>query len=70
MRRGAAHGRAGGNPFFLEEALHDLVERGALRRGDGRYALAVGADELAIPTIVQGALKLGSTGSTWKPARC
>ncbi len=49
--------RAGGNPFFLEEALHDLVERGALRRGDGRYALAVDADELAIPTIVQGALQ-------------
>ena len=27
--------RAGGNPFFLEEALQDLIERGALRRRDG-----------------------------------
>jgi ABC-type oligopeptide transport system substrate-binding subunit/class 3 adenylate cyclase len=49
--------RAGGNPFFLEEALRDLVERGALRREDGHFELAVGVDELAIPTAVQGALQ-------------
>ena len=49
--------RAGGNPFFLEEALRDLVERGALRRVDGRWELAVSPDELAIPTLVQGALQ-------------
>ena len=49
--------RAGGNPFFLEEALRDLVERGALRREDGRWELAVAPDELAIPTLVQGALQ-------------
>ena len=28
--------RAGGNPFFLEEALRDLVERGALRAAERR----------------------------------
>ena len=49
--------RAGGNPFFLEEALRDLVERGALRRENGRFVLAVPVDDLAIPTIVQGALQ-------------
>jgi ABC-type oligopeptide transport system substrate-binding subunit/class 3 adenylate cyclase len=49
--------RAGGNPFFLEEALRDLVERGALRREDGHFELAVGVDELAIPAVVQGALQ-------------
>lgn len=49
--------RAGGNPFFLEEALHDLIERGALRRTDGRYELAVERQELTIPTLVQGALQ-------------
>jgi ABC-type transport system substrate-binding protein/class 3 adenylate cyclase len=49
--------RAGGNPFFLEEALHDLVERGALRRDDGRLVLAVGEDELSVPALVQGALQ-------------
>ena len=30
--------RAGGNPFFLEEALRDLVERGALERENGRLS--------------------------------
>jgi ABC-type transport system substrate-binding protein/class 3 adenylate cyclase len=49
--------RAGGNPFFLEEALRDLVERGALRRENEHYALAVGEDELVVPALVQGALQ-------------
>ena len=49
--------RAGGNPFFLEEAFRDLVERGALRREDGRWELAVPLDELAVPAVVQGALQ-------------
>lgn len=49
--------RAGGNPFFLEEALRDLIERGSLRRDNGRLVLAIGIDELAVPTIVQGALQ-------------
>ncbi len=49
--------RAGGNPFFLEEALRDLVERGVLRREDGRWGLAVDEAELAIPALVQGALQ-------------
>ncbi|HVY62745.1 MAG TPA: ABC transporter substrate-binding protein, partial [Planctomycetota bacterium] len=49
--------RAGGNPFFLEEAIHDLLERGALRRDNGRLELTVDEAELAVPTIVQGALQ-------------
>jgi ABC-type transport system substrate-binding protein/class 3 adenylate cyclase len=49
--------RAGGNPFFLEEALRDLVERGALRRDNGSYELAVAVDRLEIPLIVQEALQ-------------
>jgi ABC-type transport system substrate-binding protein/class 3 adenylate cyclase len=49
--------RAGGNPFFLEEAFRDLVERGVLRRENGRWDLAVEAEELAIPALVQGALQ-------------
>ncbi len=47
--------RAGGNPFFLEEALQDLIERGALRRRDGGWELASG--EVAVPSLVQGALQ-------------
>jgi ABC-type transport system substrate-binding protein/class 3 adenylate cyclase len=49
--------RAGGNPFFLEEAFRDLVERGALRRKNGSWELGVELDELAIPALVQGALQ-------------
>ncbi len=42
--------RAGGNPFFLEEALADLVERGALAERDGQL-------DLAVPSAVQEALQ-------------
>ncbi len=49
--------RAGGNPFFLEEAFQDLVERGALKRKNGGWELGVALDELAIPALVQGALQ-------------
>ena len=53
--------RAGGNPFFLEEALRDLVERGALLRENGRYELAAVSDGLAlglgIPELVQETLQ-------------
>jgi ABC-type transport system substrate-binding protein/class 3 adenylate cyclase len=49
--------RSGGNPFFLEEAFRDLVERGALHRVDGTWELAIGEDDLAVPALVQGALQ-------------
>jgi ABC-type transport system substrate-binding protein/class 3 adenylate cyclase len=47
--------RAGGNPFFLEEALQDLIERGALRRRDDAWELTDG--QVVVPTLVQGALQ-------------
>ena len=49
--------RAGGNPFFLEEAFRDLVERGALKRQNGSWELGVDPDELSVPAVVQGALQ-------------
>ena len=53
--------RAGGNPFFLEEALRDLVERGTLVREDGRFELAASPEGLAvglgIPELVQETLQ-------------
>ena len=49
--------RAGGNPFFLEAALHDLLERGILTRRNGHVDLAVDPDRLTVPTLVQGALQ-------------
>jgi ABC-type transport system substrate-binding protein/class 3 adenylate cyclase len=48
--------RSGGNPFFLEEALRDLIERGVLRRLNGGLELADG-DRVAVPTLVQEALQ-------------
>jgi ABC-type transport system substrate-binding protein/class 3 adenylate cyclase len=56
--------RSGGNPFFLEEALRDLLERGALRRHDGQVSLVTGLHGLSIPAVVQEALqaRLGRLG--------
>ena len=48
--------RSGGNPFFLEEALQDLIERRALQRRDGAWVLADG-ESAAIPAVVQGVLQ-------------
>ena len=48
--------RSGGNPFFLEEALRDLIERGVLRRSNGRLELANGG-EVTVPSLVQEALQ-------------
>jgi ABC-type transport system substrate-binding protein/class 3 adenylate cyclase len=49
--------RSGGNPFFLEEALRDLVERGGLVRKNGRVHLAADFDRLAVPALVHEALQ-------------
>jgi ABC-type transport system substrate-binding protein/class 3 adenylate cyclase len=46
--------RAGGNPYFIGEALRDLHERGALRRENGYVALA---GEASIPAAIQEALQ-------------
>jgi ABC-type transport system substrate-binding protein/class 3 adenylate cyclase len=46
--------RAGGNPYFVEEAIRDLRERGALERANGRLTLMGVA---SIPAAVQEALQ-------------
>jgi ABC-type transport system substrate-binding protein/class 3 adenylate cyclase len=46
--------RAGGNPFFVGEAIRDLRERGALTRENGRLVLV---GDAAIPAAVQEALQ-------------
>src|SRR5919198_1295080 len=48
--------RSGGNPFFLEEALRDLIERGVLRRLDGGLELVNGGG-IAVPALVEEALQ-------------
>ncbi len=49
--------RAGGNPFFIEEAIRDLAERGVITpNGDG-MALQVDLADVAVPVAVQTALQ-------------
>jgi len=49
-------GHAEGNPFFVEEVLADLLDRGLLERRDGGWSLRDGALDLGIPDSVQGVL--------------
>ena len=49
----AVAGKAEGNPFFLEEIGHTLVETGAVRAEGGRLVLAAAASTIAVPETVQ-----------------
>ncbi len=49
-------GRAEGNPFFVEELLRSLIERGALVRGDGGWAVTPLLQTLKVPATLQGVL--------------
>lgn len=46
--------RAAGNPFFLEELLSTVVDRGLLVREDGRWRVAGAVEELDVPDSVRG----------------
>ena len=45
--------RAGGNPLFLEELLHDLQENGHLHKEQKQYMLAAKPSEIKIPASLQ-----------------
>jgi class 3 adenylate cyclase/tetratricopeptide (TPR) repeat protein len=45
--------RAQGNPFFLEEIVNALVERGDFEGEKGAYRLKGGVDTIPLPTTVQ-----------------
>ena len=49
--------RAGGNPFFIEEAIRDLVERDVLAMGKDGLELCVEWDDVSVPVAVQTALQ-------------
>ena len=49
-------GHGEGNPFFVEEVLADLLDRGLLERGDGGWSLRDAALDLGIPDSVHGVL--------------
>jgi adenylate cyclase len=48
--------RAAGNPFFVEEIVRDLVERGALRGEPGAYVLRCGVAEVSVPATLQATI--------------
>ncbi len=45
-----------GNPFFMEEVVQTLAEEGVLAGERGSYRLERPAEELSVPTTVQGVL--------------
>ena len=46
--------RAGGNPLFIEEVLHSLFEKKAIRLKDNNYGLNTEAVEIQIPDTIEG----------------
>jgi class 3 adenylate cyclase/tetratricopeptide (TPR) repeat protein len=47
-------GRAAGNPLFMEELTHTLLENGSIQKEQDRYVLARKPSELQVPDTVQG----------------
>jgi class 3 adenylate cyclase len=48
--------RADGNPFFVEEVVRMLIERGLIERRDGRWQAVAGIDQVEIPESLHGLL--------------
>ncbi len=48
--------KAEGNPFFLEEVVRMLVERGLVEHRDGRWVAASGIGAIEVPETLQGLL--------------
>jgi class 3 adenylate cyclase len=49
--------RAAGNPFFAEEIVRELVQRGALAGAHGGHVCRVDVTELSVPATVQAAIE-------------
>jgi class 3 adenylate cyclase len=48
--------RAAGNPYFAEELVRDLAERGVLRGGPGAYTSAAEVSEVSVPATLQATI--------------
>ena len=48
--------RAAGNPFFAEEIVRELAERGVLRGQRGAYMSAAGVAEVSVPATLQATI--------------
>jgi class 3 adenylate cyclase len=49
-------GRAAGNPFFAQEMVHELAERGVLEGDRGRYTCRTDVAEISVPATLQAAI--------------
>ena len=49
--------RAAGNPFFAEEMVRELDQRGVLTGDRGRYVCDTNAAEITVPATVQAAIE-------------
>jgi len=48
--------RAAGNPLFMEEFTHTLLENGSIRRKNHEYVLTRKASEIQVPDTIQGVI--------------
>ena len=48
--------KSGGNPFFLEEVLRSLIERGALTRSEHGWEVSALVETIRVPDTLQGVL--------------
>ena len=46
--------RAGGNPLFVEELTHNLLENGSIEKKDNQYVLTRKASNIEVPETLQG----------------
>ncbi|OPL19608.1 MAG: hypothetical protein AVO35_09850 [Candidatus Aegiribacteria sp. MLS_C] len=49
--------RSGGNPFFLEELVLDLIEGGVLEEVEDRWTFAAPPDEVYVPTTLSSLIR-------------
>lgn len=47
-------GRAAGNPLFIEEFTHALMENGSIEKEDRKYVLSSKFSEIRVPDTIQG----------------
>ncbi len=48
--------RAAGNPFFMEELTHSLLENGSILKQEDRYVLSANPSDIRVPDTVQGVI--------------
>lgn len=47
---------AGGNPFYVEEIIRTLIQRGVIEQADGAWQAVAAVDEVPVPESVEGVI--------------